>query len=412
MKKNQKIAILGIVLITLLLGILILTVGSSGGNTEPKETTDTHEEKSLSPEKDHDQEGEMGSGVDKADEKGEENIALTEAQIKDAGIAIETSGPAKITTSIELPAEIKFNQDRTARIVPRTVGIVESVLVNLGQSVKKGQILAVIGSAAVSDQRSELLTARERLAFAQSAYNREKMLWEEKISAAQDYQQAQHALREAQIAVRNAEQKLAAMGVANSSGSTNRYELRAPFDGMIVEKNISLGEFVREDANAFTISDLSTVWAEMIVPASQLNVVRVGETAVVRATSIDSEATGKVSYVGSLLGEQTRTAAARIVLPNPAGAWRPGLFANVHLVSRQDDVPVSVSAEAIQTVEGKPTVFVRVPEGFQLQPITIGKADAQRVEVLNGLKAGAPYAADGSFVLKAEQGKSSSDDDH
>jgi cobalt-zinc-cadmium efflux system membrane fusion protein len=133
--------------------------------------------------------------------------------------------------------------------------------------VKRGQVLAVIASTGLSEQRSELLAAQKRLSLAKSTYEREKKLWEEKISAEQDYLQAQQTLREAEIAVANSQQKLVALGAsATVSGSLNRYEIRAPFDGMVVEKHIALGEAVKEDASIFTISDLSFVWAEIVVP--------------------------------------------------------------------------------------------------------------------------------------------------
>ena len=72
-------------------------------------------------------------------------------------------------------------------------------------------------------------------------------------------------------------------------GSLNRYEIRAPFDGMIIEKHISLGEAVKEDTSIFTLSDLSTVWAEIVVSAKNLPAIRLGERVRVKASAFDSE---------------------------------------------------------------------------------------------------------------------------
>jgi len=343
----------------------------------------------------------------------EGKIELTDEQIKAAAIGIEKATPAKIKVAAQLPGEIRFNEDRTAHVVPRVAGVVESVPANLGQPVKRGQVLAVIASIALSEQRSEQLAAQKRLSLAQSTYEREKKLWEEKISAEQDYLQARQALREAEIAVANSQQKLVALGAgATGSGRLNRYEIRAPFDGMVVEKHIALGEAVKEDASIFTISDLSSVWAEIIVPAKDLNIVRVGEKVVVKATAFDSRAEGSISYVGALLGQDTRTARARVTLANPNMAWRPGLFVTVDVVSGEAEVPVSVLAEAIQTIGDKSVVFIRVSDGFVAQPVRLGRSDGKRIEVLSGLKAGTPYAASGSFVLKSELGKGSAEHSH
>ncbi|MES2534918.1 MAG: efflux RND transporter periplasmic adaptor subunit [Pseudomonadota bacterium] len=343
----------------------------------------------------------------------EGKIALSDAQMRSSGVTVQTAGPAHIRNSAQFPGEIKFNEDRTAHVVPRFAGVVESVQASLGQPVKKGQVIAVITSGDVSEQRSALMTAQQRLALAQITHAREKKLWEEKISAQQDYQQAQQALREAEIATRNAQQKLNALGAGGATqGALSRYAIRAPFDGMVVEKHIALGESVKEDANVFTISDLSTVWAEIAVPANQLILVRVGADASVKATAFDAQTGGKVSYVGALLGEQTRTAKARIVLANPQGAWRPGLFVNVDINAGDADVPVAVAADAIQTVNDKTVVFLRVPGGFIAQPVTTGRSDGKQVEIVKGLQPGAQYAGAGSFVVKSELGKASAEHTH
>lgn len=381
--RNQKIAIAVMAVIGLLLAMWIM---------RPRQTAaEPEHEAPATPEK----------------------ITLSDAQIKTAGVTLAIAAPARISVAITLPGEIRFNEDRTAHVVPKLAGVVTSVSADLGQSVRQGQVLAVIASSGLSEQRSELLSAQRRLALAGTTLERERKLWQDKISAEQDYLQAKQAMNEAEIAVQNARQKLNAFGTGSAAGGElNRLELRAPFDGMVMEKHLALGEAVKEDANVFTISDLSTVWAEIAVPPKDLNLVRVGETVTVKASSFDAQASGKITYVGSLLGDQTRTAKARVALANPDRAWRPGLFVNVEVPAGQADAAVTVAAEAIQTVEGKPSVFIKVAGGFQVRPVVAGRSDGRLTEVLQGLKAGARYAASGSFVLKAEQGKDSAEHAH
>lgn len=348
--------------------------------------------------------------------KEEGKIKLTDQQIKEIGVTIQTSGAAHIRSVATLPGEISFNEDMTSHVVPRLAGVVEAVSANLGDQVKKGQVLAVIASTGLAEQRSELLSAQKRLELARSTYAREKHLWEDKISAEQDYLQARQVMNEAEIAAHNAQQKLMALGaspkVSADSGSLNRYEIRAPFDGMVVEKHIALGEAVKEDASIFTISDLSSVWAEIIVSAKDLNVVQVGKKVTIKATALDSTASGTVSYVGSLMGEQTRTAKARVTLANPQMAWRPGLYININIVTNETEVPVAVSVDAVQNVNDEPTIFIRVPGGFIAQPDVTGLSDGKFVEIVKGLKPGTDYAVNGSFVLKSEQGKAGASHEH
>jgi cobalt-zinc-cadmium efflux system membrane fusion protein len=101
-----------------------------------------------------------------------------------------------------------------------------------------------------------------------------------------------------------------------------------------------------------------------------------------------------------------------VVLDNPKGAWRPGLFVNVEVVSEETAAPVTISADAVQNVGEKPVVFLKVDGGFIAQPVKLGRSDGKRVEVLQGLQAGAAYAAAGSFVVKSELGKASAEHTH
>jgi len=438
MTKKQKLTIAAIAAVTALLAALILLSGASksapaaahaeSGHDHAAEKTakDDHKEDGHKEakddhdddkdHKDHDEKGHAEKGHEEKGHQEDDKIAFSEQQLKTAGIVLDTAAAGRIRTSLQLPGEIRFNQDRTAHVVPKVNGVVESVSANLGQQVKKGQVLAVVSSSTVSEQRSELLNAQQRLTLAQSTHAREKTLWQEKISAEQDYLQAGQALKEAEIAVRNAQQKLAAIGAGASSGTAssglNRYEIRAPFDGIVVEKHIALGEAVKEDASIFTISDLSSVWAEMTVAARDMNAVRVGESVTVNATAFASSASGKIAYVGALLGEQTRTAKAHVVLPNPGNVWRPGLFVNVDVLAQEAEVPLAVAADAVQSVEQKQVVFVRVADGFRKQEVTLGRTDGKRVEIIKGLSAGDVYAAAGSFVVKAELGKGSAEHAH
>ncbi len=348
-------------------------------------------------------------------EEKEGHVEMTREQIQAAGLTLRVAGPARIEGMVSFPGEIRFNEDRTAHVVPRVAGVVEGVSANLGQQVKKGELLAVLASTALSDQRSELLAAQKRLELAESTFQREKKLWEDKISAEQDYLAARTALQEARIATQNATQKLTAIGASGNAGNAralNRFELRAPFDGTVVEKHLALGEAVAADANVFIISDLSTVWAEFVIAPKDLDRVRVGETVRIASTAFDGKAEGKVSYVGSLLGQQTRTATARVTLPNPKMAWRPGLFVTVGVTDSSAEAAVAIESEALQSDGEKQVVFVAVPGGFQAQPVKTGRSDGKLVEITEGLKAGAQYVAGNSFVVKAELGKAGAEHSH
>lgn len=399
----QLIAMAVIVVLGIAAGAFVLR---SGGQSSPAAEGAKEEHEHVEAKGGDGKEHQEGKPT-QAHEDEESPATFSADQIKSAGIVVEQAMAGVIKTSVQMPGEVRFNEDRTAHVVPRVAGVVESVSANLGQQVRKGQLLAVISSVTLSDLRSELQSAQKRLGLAKTTYEREKKLFEDKISPQMDFLQAQQALREAEIATVNAGQKLKALGASPATSDLNRYELRAPFDGMVVEKHLALGEAVKEDANVFTLSDLSTVWAEVSVPAKDLSRVRVGEKVMVRSGAFDEATAGTVSYVSALIGEQTRTATARVVLTNPKLTWRPGLPVNVDISSGEVDASVTVATSAIQSMEGREVVFLEVPGGFKAQTIKPGRTDGQRTEVTKGLKAGDRYVSTNSFVVKAEIGKAS-----
>ncbi|GFM84626.1 secretion protein HlyD [Pseudomonas cichorii] len=423
MNNKRNIAAVTAVVVLIGLGSLAIGGGQSFSNAssdhaheDEKESSHAHEQGHEGEE--HDDHGKAQKAKpaekdDHGDEGHEEDglLELSEAQIKAAGIELSVAAPRQMNTTVSFPGEIRFDEDRTSHVVPRVSGVVEEVKADLGQQVRKGQVLAVIASQQVSEQRSELSAAQRRVELSRLTFQREKKLWEDKISAEQDYQQARQALQEAEIALTNARQKVSAMGAAgNASG--NRYELVAPFDAVVVEKHMGLGEVVSESSNAFTLSDLSRVWATFGVTPKDLDKVVVGRKVKVSSPDMNAEVEGQVSYVGNLLGEQSRAATVRVKLANPQGAWRPGLFVSIAVAAQTSEVAISIPEEAIQTIEEKPSVFVRIPQGFQVQPVTLGRSDSGYVEVLKGLAVDTQVATAGSFVLKSELGKGSAEHAH
>ena len=403
------------ILVTALTLTVGICVGSLWMGSTSTASTGVQTQEEQGHDADHSNEGAAKESVGGGHEEGEAeegHLTLSDDQIRSAGIQLIEAKEQSISLSLPFPGEVRFDEDRTAHVVPRVPGVVESVHVNLGQTVKKGQLLAVIASQQISDQRSEQAAAQRRLELARTTYERERQLWQDKISAEQDFLQARQALQEAEIAVSNARQKISVLSGSSVISGGNRYELRAPFDGVVVEKHLGLGEVVSETSNAFTLSDLSHVWVTFGVSPKDLSKVLVGKSVTVSAAELNAEVTGAVAYVGSLLGEQTRTATVRVSIANPQGAWRPGLFVTVLVDTDTRLAKVAVPEAAIQTVEDRPTVFVRTDDGFKAQAVVIGSRAAGLAEITEGLEPGAQVAAAGSFILKSELGKASAEHAH
>lgn len=337
------------------------------------------------------------------------------------GLETAVCGPGTIVSMLDLPGEIAFNADMVSHVVPRVPGVVLEARKNLGDSVRKGEVLAVIDSRELGEARSRYLVALEREKLARYNFERAERLWEAKTVAEKEFLTAQKAFLEEKIELTTARRKLEALGLseqelnnlaAGDDRNLTHYTIRAPFDGLVIKKHLSSGEWVKEDAEIYLIADLSSVWVDIIVYARDLNSVHIGQKAYVKTDGADPEAAGEVSYVGPLVGEDTRTAKARVVMPNPSGKQRPGLFARVELVKETSSLPLVVRNEAIQTLRDKTVVFVCYDDQYEARPVVPGKSDATHTEIVKGLKAGEQYVTRGSYVLKGELGKAGMSHQH
>ena len=349
----------------------------------------------------------------------EGRVAMTPDAAKATGIEIVTAGPVQMRRVLELPGEIALNKNRVAHVTPRLSGVVTEVRKKLGDRVKKGEVVAVLDSREWADLKSDALAAAQQVELARATFEREKQLFEKKISPEQEFLAAKQALAQVEIGLRTATEKLLALGLSQDEVDhlaqetrLARYSLRAPLDGVVIEKAVTVGEAVSEATDIFTIADLSTVWGEVTIYAHDLGAVRVGQTVTVRSKDLGEEATGKVSFIGPLIGEESRAASAHVDLPNPKGHWRPGLFVTVELAQEEIPVPVAISADALQTFRDWDVVFVQYGDQFEARPLELGRSDGTWVEVISGLSAGENYAAKNSFVLKADLGKAGASHDH
>ncbi len=351
----------------------------------------------------------------------EGRVELAPEAIQGAGIGIETAGPAHIKTILELPGEIEFNADKVVHVVPRVSGVVTEVYKNLGDVVKHDEVIAVFDSREVADLKSAYMVSLKRVELARLTFERKELLWKEKISSQNDYLISRQALAEEELKLRTDAQKLLAIGFTqadldgipeNTDRGLTRYELKAQYDGVVIKKDISVGEAILGNSDIFAIVDLSTVWVNVTIYAKDLNVVKVGQNVTVRSKILNREANGTLTYLGPLVGEQTRTAQGRVVVQNPDGQWRPGLYVNVEVIQEEISVPVAVSIDVLQTLNDRPVVFVQYGDEFEARPLELGRSDGRWVEVLHGLSPGERYAARNSFILKAELGKAGATHEH
>ncbi|MFC1479459.1 efflux RND transporter periplasmic adaptor subunit, partial [Planctomycetota bacterium] len=314
----------------------------------------------------------------------------------------------------------------------------------------------------MGENRSRLISVYAELVFSRKAYLREKGLYAKKISSEEDFQASEKGYKKAEaeyLAIRDsisfevkknlseiergkrvaefeaeaAKQKLIMLGLTvkdvntlsplppigvpvkksvdrhsdqEKHDSKNRslalYPLRAPFKGTVIKKHITLGEKIGDDSDVFTIANLSSVWVNVNVSQKDLCHVKKGQKVRVAAGYGIPDAQGVISYVAPIIEERTRAIVARVLLPNPKGAWRPGLFVTAHIIARGDAAALRISRSAIQTIEGKSVVFIPEDGEFEAVPVVIGRSNSKFAEILSGLSKGQLYVSRGGFELKAK----------
>jgi cobalt-zinc-cadmium efflux system membrane fusion protein len=202
------------------------------------------------------------------------------------------------------------------------------------------------------------------------------------------------------------------MAVVQSNQSLQSYELRSEIAGTVIQKHVTPGEFAAEGDHLYTVADLDTVWVDLDVYRQDFARVAVGQPVVLDAGEGLPKAEGRIAYISPFGSASTQTMLARVVLPNPDRSWRPGFFVTGEVVVERAEVPLAVRARAIQALGDRSVVFVQEGDAYEAAPVEIGRRDDEWVEVVSGLEPGRRYVARGSFVLKAELGKSAASHDH
>ena len=338
-------------------------------------------------------------------------VRLSEEDVRRFGIEVDRAGSGEFEIHLSVPGEIVINTNRMAHIVPRVSGVVQEVKKKLGDVVKTGQVMAVIRSRALADAKAGYLAAIERYDLAKTIFEREEKLWKEKISSEQEYLNAKKAFAEAKIQMRSAEQKLRALGFSQEyleklpleqESQFTKFDITAPFDGTVINKHITLGEVVGSDTDVFVVADLDTVWVDLQVHQKDVGLIKKGQTVIISAKSSVPETKGAIDYVAPVIDEKTRTALARVVLDNTSRRLRPGTFITANVLVENRNAKLVVSKDILQDVDDKTCIFIKSEHGFEARPVTIGRSNERKVEIVTGLRAGETIVTKNSFRLKAE----------
>ena len=335
-------------------------------------------------------------------------VTLSAQQIADAGIEVTRPTVGGEAGAIELSATIEGDPQGVQVVSASVGGRLVSLTRNLGQSVSRGDPLAIIESREAASLKAEVEAARARATLAGSNLRREQRLFAERVSPEQDLVAARTAATEAGIALRLAQQQLSATG--SGGGALNRIAVRSPIGGQVIARSATLGQTVAADAELFRVANLSKVTVTTSLVPNDAGRVKPGARVEVTAPGRRQE--GRVTFVSPVLDETTRLVPVIATLDNAGSTWRVGETVNVSiLVPSGGDRTVAVPSAAVQMIEDKSFVFVRTPTGFRALPVTLGRTNGGQVVVTAGLTGSERIASTNSFTLKAELGKGSGADE-
>lgn len=331
-----------------------------------------------------------------------------------AGIEFKTAKPQTLTLALKKKAKLVIPPDQLVHVLPQSGGQALDATKNVGDSVTKGDVLAILSSKEMADFRADYLNALKADEQAEKRLNQEKILVEKRISSLNDLAEAEKKRGEAKVNLALTGQKLLLHGLNEADlkllakselSDLKKYEIRSPINGVVLERDITPGENIDLNRPIYVIGDLSTLWAEIPLFSSEWALIKKGQPAIV---------SGEKSQVISLLplmGEDSIRSKALANVPNKDGKQLVGSVVDVVIVLEESQVPLAVEKEAVQLIEMKPHVFIKTSEGIQKREVAIGKEDDQWVEIVSGLEPGEEYAAKKAFLIKADLGKGEVEDD-
>jgi cobalt-zinc-cadmium efflux system membrane fusion protein len=342
-----------------------------------------------------------------------------------AGIGTAYVLVERMPRTLSAAGQVVLDEQHTSHLGTIADGRITAVNVLPGAQVRRGQVLGELHSHMVHETVGALLQAyaavdrqRGAVAFAKQAQDRYHHLYsiqaaslEESQRSDQELLQAQKMLVDAEANVHMEREHLSELlqVAPESINQNNLYDrelipIRSPIDGVVIARNISVGQVVDTGFVAFDLSNLSTIWVTAAVNQQDLSLIHVGAASdVVTAGFPDQVFHGRVGMIGDTLDPETRTVPVRVVVPNPSSKLRPGMFASVHIAEPATRDAVFVPEEALQNINGMPVVFVTL-DGvtFQARTANVGTRSKGKAEIVEGLRPGDRIVITGAFMVKSE----------
>jgi membrane fusion protein, heavy metal efflux system len=347
-------------------------------------------------------------------------VKLTQASIKEIGLQTETISRKPFTKYSVIPAKVLANQDNEALVGSLVQGRVCKVFVRAGDNVKAGQELMLVEGLEIGEIKAGFLSARANLEYQKANYERQKKLLEENVGAQKNLLETQNEYEKARAEYNAEKNRINAIGLTDGEvveGKSSHSDehgsgtlpVKSPISGVVVERNVVIGQLIEATTTAFKIINLSSVWVDGQIYEKDAGKIHSKTAAEFLASSYPGEPfSGKVTYIGQVIDEKTRTITIRAEFDNAAGKLKPQMFGELKIPGENNSTALLVPAEALIKIDNADYIFVQKEDtAFEKMPVTVCCAQNELVEITKGLKDGDKIVVKGAFYLKSELLKAS-----
>jgi len=306
-------------------------------------------------------------------------------------VKIDSAQISNMSDELKLSGEVNFDDKKVTKVFAFSSGQVLKVNVSVGDKVSRGQVLAVIKSADIAGNYSDLSTAGNDVAIAKKQMDNEASLFKNGIASEREYIEAKENYQRAVTSAEKIKSQISINGGGKTSAN-GTYVVTAPQTGYIVEKKINEGAFIRNDANdnLFTIGDISDVWIWANVYETDISKVKSGYNAAITTLAYpDKIFYGKVDEVYNVLDPVTKVMKIKIKLNNINQELKPEMFANISITNPQGENQVSIPKAAVLPDDGKNYVVLYHSKcDLKVQEVQVLKTIGDKTFIKAGLKQG------------------------
>ena len=330
-----------------------------------------------------------------------------------AGIQVTRPSTERLPDGVECYGEIAFDQNRTAHVVSPVGGVLDEVRADLGHRVRAGEVLAIMASGSIAESQGDYIRARTEWKLSEAAHERERRLHTDRISPEKDVQEAAAARDAARAVLQQAEKRLRILGLTAlqisdlgtaPDGGSGLLEIRSPISGEVIDRAAVRGVQIEAGKTLFVVADPSVMWGMNHVPERELARVRPGQRVEFTTDGGAGDTIeGKLAWLSAEVDPRSRMASGRAEIRNGAHPVRSGSFARAWIETGAGDPAIVVPEDAVQRVDNKPFVFVRLADDlFEARAVTLGARRDGRVAVREGLRAEDEIVVARSYVVKSE----------